>query len=503
MVSRGLKDIHVFEARGQKFAFNGGTYAIGLLDDVGFNILSRALDGETLSNEEAGLSEMICHGITTNTPTLDCDVSINRAQKRTPVSAGLSSLCLNITSHCNMKCSYCFNHQGRYGFGSRQPMSEQTAKAAIDFLLSRCAGNQCKVTFFGGEPLTQFDLIKKVVAYAKQQGHRKGLTISLHVTTNGSLLTREIARFLKQHDFSIIVSLDGDEITHNYHRQFPNGQGTYQAVLKGIRHLLDEYGSQSKITLRGTYTRQQRFFSSSFMHLVNLGFEHMSIEPATGGKLDEHAIRPVDVPALREEYEDLAGHYSQVHSRNPQVRYFHISRLIDNLTQNRMTNRPCGAANSYMAVSPDGSLFPCHRIMSEKYCMGNVHDMIRGRDLDQTIQQTFHSETTAIRQSCRDCWVRNLCGGTCYAHGIDIDYGISKPNPVDCELLKLRAELAVALLVEERLADKRAKVRGGLNHVLVFPGVPTGLINSQSRYDGCDGECEGCESCCDYDALAD
>jgi uncharacterized protein len=391
-----------------------------------------------------------------------------------------------------MACSYCFNNQGRYDFDNREVMSEETAYNAIDFLMSNCS-SQCDVSFFGGEPLTQFGLIKKVVEYAEARSRSDYVNISFHITTNGILVAPEIADFLKQHCFSIIVSLDGDQDTHDYHRHFANGRGTYQEVMNGVKMLLAVYGSQDRILIRGTYTHQQTDFAKSFRHLVRNGFENISIEPATGNRLEEYVIKMEDLSTITEEYGRLAQDYEAVH---PRVGFFHFTHILENLHRGRMIDRPCGAADGYMLVAPNGDLYPCHRIVAARYLIGNVNEIAQGSDLHEEVRNRFRSATTNNRPSCQACWARNVCGGSCYAYSIANSQDISETVQVECELVKLRTELAIGMLANEKLAE-------GQCFTPTFPqyhqsSTSCGLSCERSCQSNCerDLQCGSCGSGC-------
>jgi len=450
MSASTASDIHVFEVHGRKLAFNGSTYGVAVLNDNAYQAFRKAIDGKPLDEGE----QAICSGIMASLGENGENHNLSSSSHNAPpqITVPLSSLSLLITSYCNMRCSYCFNHQGAYKFKKRQIMSIETAKNAVDFLLSKC-DRQCGVSFFGGEPLTQFPLIMKTVEYAEKLAHSQGIRISFHVTTNGTLITPEIARFLKSHDFSVIISLDGDEESHDSHRRFANGTGSYQIALRGAKRLVEEFGSQQKITIRSTYTRQQTSFSNWFVHLVKHGFENISIEHAVGDEMDKYAIRPEDIPAVLEEYGLLADAYQKVKSVSPQVQFFHFEKHIRDLVQHRTTNRPCGAANGYMVVTPDGGIYPCHRIVTDEYRLGNVNEILNGGvDLNQAIRHTFSNAITLNRSDCQTCWARFMCGGSCYADSIQTKHNMTEHDDVHCRLFKRRAELVIGLVAEQPLA---------------------------------------------------
>ena len=444
-----LKDIHVFESHGHKIAFDGNSYNIALLDDKGFNVLSQHFAGKNLAGQENALKEKLCHTLETSfqiKSNISTRVNEESVISNNPVN--IRSLCLNITSNCNLKCSYCFNNQGKYNFSSNEIMNENTARNAIDFLLSHGGENHYSISFFGGEPLTQFQLIKKIVQYANEQTIDSNKTITFHVTTNGVLITKEIAQFLKKHNFSVLISIDGDEAVHDNQRQFPDNSGSYQAVLHGARTVVEEYGTQEKIGIRGTVTSQHvSSFDDMLTHLIKKGFKNISIEPANGGLNNEYAIKLSDLPVLVDQYKQVADTYDKAHKAQ-KVSFFHFNTVIQNLARFQKHDRPCGPANGYMAVAPNGDIYPCHRIMRAEYKIGNVNSVGSGAKLDMSIQAKFWRATIENRPTCNSCWARNLCGGGCYALSIDSGQDMLEPCVIDCNLFKFRAELSIGLLVK-------------------------------------------------------
>jgi len=490
------QDIHIFTANGRRLAFNGNNYNVALLDDAGASLLAQRAAGRPGDDAAPVAGDEIGRFLAPPAPlhSRQCDDGATPEVRGSP-----DILCLLVTSKCNLRCDYCFNSQGSYSFLPDQVMDEGTARNAIDLLLSGC-GDQPAVSFFGGEPTTEFPLIRRVVEYCETSTRGK-TPVSFHMATNATLVTRETARFLKQHDFSLIVSLDGDGPAHDYHRKFPSGRGTFRAALKGVEAILDAYGSQERIVFRGTFTHQQKAFGDSFEQLVRRGFEHISIEPATGTDEDAHAVRLSDVPSLAAEYSRLIDSYWSARATRPNLSFFHITGLAKDLAQCRQRNRPCGAANGYMAVAPDGDIYPCHRIVHPHYRLGNVNEEARRRSLNAPLQREFHSATVANRPACRACWARYLCGGTCYARNIDGGDDILATHGTDCALFRTRAELAIELYVRTELSRCHRDFDAvlGAEHAKMFD--PESLSPSGSgmaqREGTCGKLCEiiSCTSC--------
>lgn len=337
--------------------------------------------------------------------------------------------------------------------GAQPPVMEfETGKNAIDFLLKNC--DEGEVSFFGGEPLIEFRLIEKLAYYAENQAQEKNKTVNFHVTTNGTLITKSVARFLNSHNFSVIVSIDGTESVHNCNRAFLNSKkGSYEAVIKGAHMLIQEYQDQSRITVRGTFAREQSLtVSQSFEHLVGLGFENISLEPAMGGKDDSYALQQKDIILLSTEYNLLAKKYNKTVLDFPRTKFFHYDKFIRDILHKRRDNRPCGAANGTMTVSTNGDLFPCHRIVKSEYKLGNVNDIaLNNSETNIGVRELFARAITNNRRRCVNCWARNLCGGTCYAYSIERNKDILEPENFSCAYMKLCIENAIGIMVENQI----------------------------------------------------
>jgi uncharacterized protein len=504
------QQIHLFEYKNLKIAFGSENYRIAVLDESKYSSLNQYVMGGTVSPNEQQNIQDLCNSLTNYIQSKP--ISIKEPVSQKPISL----LCLLITSKCNIQCEYCFNHQGEYELGVRQVMSLETACKSVDFLLENC-GKSCGISFFGGEPLTQFELIKQVVEYAESQAKSRNIQIGFHVTTNGILINSSVAQYLKEHRFTVIVSIDGDEKAHDFHRVFANGNGTYALSVKGAKTLVQEFGSQSGITIRGTFTHHQKRLTESFKHLAENGFENISIEPATGDVDSDYSIKPDDISDIYSEYENLSTIYKNyVKGENGanKASYFHFQKPAQNILSARNGKKPCGAAVGYLAVSPDGSLYPCHRIVEEEFRLGDVYNGI----VNTQISQRFDNATTETRPECSACWAKKICGGGCYANSISNNQDMLDCNEMECLLTKKRIEIAIGMIVENRadsiLIQKSDIQVQYLNCVWCESSCQTSCEgscqtscegNCQSWCEGsCQSSCEGnCQSSCESNCQSD
>ena len=220
----------------------------------------------------------------------------------------VKALCLHIAHDCNLACRYCFAQEGEY-HGRRALMSFEVGKGALDFLVAN-SGNRVnlEVDFFGGEPLMNWDVVKRLVEYGRsiEKEHHKKFRFTL--TTNGVLLNDEIMEFVNREMGNVVLSIDGRREVNDRMRPHRGGQGSYEEIVPKFQKAA-ESRNQMNYYVRGTYTRYNPDFAEDVKHLADLGFEQISVEPVVAGPEADYALREEDVPALLQEYDKLALEY--------------------------------------------------------------------------------------------------------------------------------------------------------------------------------------------------
>ncbi|RJQ32503.1 MAG: thioether cross-link-forming SCIFF peptide maturase [Peptococcaceae bacterium] len=352
----------------------------------------------------------------------------------------LKALCLHLAHRCNLGCRYCFAGQGRFG-GEDELMVASVGRAAIDFLIAGSGRRQqLEVDFFGGEPLLNFPALKEVVEYGRRQGERAGKNLQFTLTTNALLLTEEVAGYLEQNGISVILSIDGRPAVHNAMRT-----NSYSAVLENIRRFL-EFRRGYDYYLRGTFTRYNLDFGADVLHLADLGFDRLSIEPVVAPAEDDFALRPEDLPVILDEYERLTRQLVQrAHSGRP-VEFYHFNIDLSGGPCLARRLSGCGAGHEYLAVAPDGTLYPCHQFVGRKdYRMGNI----TGGTFNREIMGEFRRAHLYNKEQCPQCWAKFYCSGGCHANAEAFNGTIFQPYEAGCVLARKRLECALYLKVQE------------------------------------------------------
>lgn len=365
-----------------------------------------------------------------------------------PPSGVIKSLCLHVAHDCNLRCKYCFASSGNFG-GERLLMDFSTGKKALDFLLEHSGDRKfCEVDFFGGEPLMNFQVVKELVAYGKEAAARLGKSFKFTLTTNGMLLDGEVEEFLNREGISVVLSVDGRPEVNDRMRPAPSGRGSYDVIIPKYQRFVKSRNNENYY-VRGTYTRHNLDFSQDVFHLFDLGFTHLSVEPVVASPEDDFAFRPEDVKAIQQEYERLAQGYLERFYAGQEMDFFHFNVDLDHgpCLPKRLTG--CGAGYEYLAVTPQGDLYPCHQFVGRKeFWLGDVERGLVRRE----ISQQFREAHIYNKEECRRCWARFFCSGGCHANAQAFNGTIFKPYGLGCELQKKRLECAIYVQVAKRLA---------------------------------------------------
>jgi uncharacterized protein len=381
------------------------------------------------------------------------------------------TICIDTTRACNLRCTYCFASTD----GERTKavnLSFEDTVDALSLLLPKAmrggamAKRRLEISFFGGEPLTRFDLIEKVVNHVKTwvpcQHH-------FHVTTNGTLITKEIAKFLSLHGFSTIVSVDGTQEAHDKCRLRQDGTGSYEYVMRGLE-LLKKYAPNviKSTTLRSTFTPDsvaQESIATRLAHLNDLvekGYgSYVSIEPAFLGEntcndrslLAEQAADYTKFQEVWEErYNEVADLWLERLAADKKVYFHHFISYARRLVNSMGSPSECGAGRGYYTIAPGGEIYACHHEGGTR--IGSIHT----GGVDHELSAPWDDNRYYARLKCPTCPWRNICGGGCREYSVAQGLGVSMPVPNECEfkslLMKQNAWLIYKALTDESLRDK-------------------------------------------------
>lgn len=452
--------IHQYKLNGHNIVIDTYSGSVHAVDDVAYDVISMF---GTADKDEIIKKISEKHQNITDGDILKCiddvsalkaggqlfseDIYADKADVLKNKNSGIKALCLHVAHTCNLNCSYCFAAQGKYQ-GDRALMSFEVGKRALDFLIEN-SGNRknLEVDFFGGEPLMNFDVVKKLVEYARsiEKEHSKNFRFTL--TTNGVLIDDDVIDFCNREMNNVVLSLDGRKEVHDRLRKDYKGNGSYDLIVPKFQKFVEKRGDKSYY-IRGTYTHKNTDFTNDIFHMADLGFKELSMEPVVCAPGEEYALTEDDLPVLFKQYEILAKEMLKRDSENRGFTFYHY--MID------LSNGPCiykrisgcGSGTEYLAVTPWGELFPCHQFVGdEKYSMGNIYDGVTNTKM----RDRFKKCNVYSRPECADCWAKLYCSGGCAANAYYAAGDILGVYDYGCKLFKKRMECAIMIQVDKAL----------------------------------------------------
>ncbi|MDQ7092988.1 thioether cross-link-forming SCIFF peptide maturase [Desulfosporosinus sp. PR] len=467
------KNIHCFRQGDLLIAYDVNSGSIHVLDEGTFEVLQAM---QNFDSEKAGLSlENLTKSLKlTAKPDLNEQVpeileeleelrqeGIIFSQEADPVNLAypekpiVKAICLHVAHDCNLRCEYCFAGTGAFG-GSRTLMDLETGKRGIDFVLEASGHrSHCEVDFFGGEPLINFGVVKALVAYGRDAAKAMGKTIKFTLTTNGVLLNEDIQKFFEQEEISVVLSLDGRPEVHDRMRPHADGRGSYSEVLPRIQQFTSLRPKSSPYALgtyyyvRGTYTHFNLDFDRDVLHMADLGINQISVEPVVAGPEDPYAFQAGDLEKIREAYDRLGEELIERRSQGRGFNFFHFNVALDKGPCLIKRLAGCGAGHEYVAISPEGDLYPCHQFVGqENYKLGSLYDQ-DPLYLKADVVRDFRAANIYAKPACQECWARFACSGGCHAANATFTQKLTEVYPLGCELQKKRLEVALYVKIKE------------------------------------------------------
>ena len=372
---------------------------------------------------------------------------IDNFKKRETV---VKALCLHIAHDCNLACRYCFADEGEY-HGRRALMSFEVGKKALDFLVKNSGSRKnLEVDFFGGEPLMNFQVVKDLVAYGRSLEEPYNKKFRFTLTTNGMLLNDDIMEFANKEMSNVVLSVDGRKEVHDYMRPVRGSKGqvgSYDIIMPKFKKLADSR-NQMNYYVRGTFTHHNLDFSKDVLHLADLGFEQISVEPVVAAPTEDYAIKEEDLPKIFEEYDKLAAELVKRKKAGNGFNFFHFMIDLNGgpCVYKRLSG--CGSGCEYLAVTPWGDFYPCHQFVGEeKFLMGNVDDGI----VKPEISEEFRNCNVYSKDKCKNCFAKFFCSGGCAANSYNFHGHINDAYDIGCEMQRKRVECAI--MIKAALAD--------------------------------------------------
>ena len=449
--------IHQFKQGGLCVVVDVFSGAIHLVDDVAYDIIAlyettekeqivnslvEKYTHENLSREEIGecydeITELKNDGKLFSPDTF-APIS-NKLKEKT--SGVVKALCLHVAHTCNLNCAYCFASQGKYS-GERAVMSEEVGKRALDFLIENSGTrHNLEVDFFGGEPLMNFDVVKNLVAYAREREKETGKNFRFTLTTNGVLIDDDVIDFANREMSNVVLSLDGRKEIHDEFRVDYAGKGSFDKIVPKFQKLVEARGGKDYY-MRGTFTHRNPDFVNDIRTMLDLGFDELSMEPVVCAPDDPAALNDSDLEIVMRQYEELASLMLERRRQGKPFTFYHY--MIDLSGGPCIYKRVsgCGSGTEYMAVTPWGDLYPCHQFVGdEKFKLGDIYNGVT----NTALQNEFKQCNVYAHPECNDCWAKLYCSGGCAANAYHATGKITGIYENGCKLFRKRMECAIFL----------------------------------------------------------
>ena len=455
--------IHQYKFGGYNIVLDICSGSVHAVDDIAYDIIAdyQSTDRQTLIKKTASkypaepLSDIEeCYDQITelkNAGKLFCEDTFKpmAGALKAKTSGVIKALCLHIAHTCNLNCSYCFASQGKY-HGERALMSYEVGKRALDFLVENSGSRRnLEVDFFGGEPLMNFDVVKKLVEYARSIEEEKNKHFRFTLTTNGVLVDDDVIEFANKEMSNVVLSLDGRKEVHDRYRVDYAGNGSWEKIVPKFQKFVKERGDKDYY-MRGTFTHANPDFLEDIKTMLDLGFTQLSMEPVVAAADDPSALTEDDKPIVERQYEELAKLMLKRDKEGRPFTFYHY--MIDLKGGPCIYKRisGCGSGTEYMAVTPWGDLYPCHQFVGdEKFKLGDIYNGVTNK----SIQNVFASCNVYARPDCADCWAKLYCSGGCAANAYHATGSVTGVYKYGCDLFRKRMECAIAVAVARETGE--------------------------------------------------
>ena len=457
--------IHQYKLCGYNIVLDVCSGAVHVVDDVAYDVIASFEDAdrekaietiyEKYKNEVTKEEVEECFNqvqeLKDNKQLFTEDSFESMAGKLKEKTSGVvKALCLHIAHTCNLNCSYCFASQGKY-HGERAMMSFEVGKRALDFLIENSGTRRnLEVDFFGGEPLMNFDVVKRLVEYARsvEKEHNKNFRFTL--TTNGMLIDDDVIDFANKEMSNVVLSLDGRKEVHDKFRVDYAGKGSWDVIVPKFQKLVEKRGGKDYY-MRGTFTHHNPDFLEDIKTMLDLGFSELSMEPVVCASGDPSELTEEDIKVVLKQYEDLANLMIKRREEGKPFTFYHY--MIDLKGGPCIYKRisGCGSGTEYMAVTPWGDLYPCHQFVGDdKFKLGDIWQGVTNKP----IQDEFMGCNVYAREDCKDCWAKLYCSGGCSANAYHATGSVKGVYKNGCELFKKRMECAIMVEVSKCEEDE-------------------------------------------------
>ena len=458
--------IHRYQKKGLNFVLDVNSGAVHLLDDISYAVsglldenmgdtcpqsIVDALPDYTADEIREAYDELYELKKAGQLFAQDDYIDVSRY---IPVNAPVKALCLHVAHDCNLRCKYCFASTGDFGQG-RKIMPPEIAKKAIDFVIARSGvRHNIEVDFFGGEPLMAWDTVTQTVDYARSLEEKYNKKFRFTITTNGLLLDEDKRKYINENMDNCVLSLDGRREVNDEFRKTVAGTGSYDTIVPKFKALVDERDPNLDYYARGTFTSHNLDFAEDVLSIADAGFDGLSVEPVTADPGCGYDLTEDDLPKIEAEYDRLTDIMLERKKEGKPFTFFHFMVDLDQGPCVVKRLRGCGAGYEYVAVTPDGDIYPCHQFVGkDEFKQGSVLD----QSFNMDIAQKFAGMNIYSRPKCQKCWAKFYCSGGCSAANYNMNHDMNDSYDLGCEMERKRLECAIYLKAMDKICANQSK----------------------------------------------
>lgn len=458
--------IHRYQKKGLNFVLDVNSGAVHLLDDISYAVsglldenmgdtcrqsIIDALPDYTADEIREAYDELYELKKAGQLFAQDDYIDVSRY---IPVNAPVKALCLHVAHDCNLRCKYCFASTGDFGQG-RKIMPPEIAKKAIDFVIARSGvRHNIEVDFFGGEPLMAWDTVTQTVDYARSLEEKHNKKFRFTITTNGLLLDEDKRKYINENMDNCVLSLDGRREVNDEFRKTVAGTGSYDTIVPKFKALVDERDPNLDYYARGTFTSHNLDFAEDVLSIADAGFDRLSVEPVTADPGCGYDLTEDDLPKIEAEYDRLTDIMLERKKEGKPFTFFHFMVDLDQGPCVVKRLRGCGAGYEYVAVTPDGDIYPCHQFVGkDEFKQGSVLD----QSFNMDIAQKFAGMNIYSRPKCQKCWAKFYCSGGCSAANYNMNHDMNDSYDLGCEMERKRLECAIYLKAMDKICANQSK----------------------------------------------
>ena len=458
--------IHRYQKKGLNFVLDVNSGAVHLLDDISYAVsglldenmgdtcpqsIIDALPDYTADEIREAYDELYELKKAGQLFAQDDYIDVSRY---IPVNAPVKALCLHVAHDCNLRCKYCFASTGDFGQG-RKIMPPEIAKKAIDFVIARSGvRHNIEVDFFVGEPLMAWDTVTQTVDYARSLEEKYNKKFRFTITTNGLLLDEDKRKYINENMDNCVLSLDGRREVNDEFRKTVAGTGSYDTIVPKFKALVDERDPNLDYYARGTFTSHNLDFAEDVLSIADAGFDRLSVEPVTADPGCGYDLTEDDLPKIEAEYDRLTDIMLERKKEGKPFTFFHFMVDLDQGPCVVKRLRGCGAGYEYVAVTPDGDIYPCHQFVGkDEFKQGSVLD----QSFNMDIAQKFAGMNIYSRPKCQKCWAKFYCSGGCSAANYNMNHDMNDSYDLGCEMERKRLECAIYLKAMDKICANQSK----------------------------------------------